>query len=153
MADGKVRRIDVPDEILAVDTLGNPNYSCAFELTGPLTDTRSAEDWLRGILEDAAMPMRLFILTGWVAALRLRLGPRPSPDHILGWKILSARPAEIIIGVEGAVLSAHQVVQVKDGKVVHATIVRYDRPVANVLWAASAPIHVRTIPYLMKHAR
>jgi hypothetical protein len=104
MADGKARRIDVPERILALDTLADPSYACAFEIAAPPVGTRSAGDWLRGIIEGAPRPMRWFIVTGWIAALRLRLGPRQSPDHVLGWKILSTSPTEIVIGVEGAAL-------------------------------------------------
>jgi hypothetical protein len=152
MADGKARRVDLPEAVQAVDTLPDPSYTCAFEIDVPLAGTRSAEEWLRAIMEDGPAPVRWFILAGWMAALRLRLGPRPSLNHVLGWKILSATPTEIVIGVEGATLSAHQVVQVQDAKAVHATIVRYDRPAARVLWAVAAPIHVRVIPYLMARA-
>ena len=41
MADRKARRIDIPDRILAVDTLADPSYTCAFEIIAPLVDTRS----------------------------------------------------------------------------------------------------------------
>jgi hypothetical protein len=75
----------------------------------------------------------------------------PSPDYVLGWKILSSSPAEIVIGVEGSLLTAQQVVEVQDGRVVHATVVRYKHPAARALWGVSAPIHVRTIPHLMEH--
>jgi hypothetical protein len=153
MADRKARRTDVPERILAVETFADPSYTCAFEIAAPATSTRSAEDWLRGIMEGAPRPMQWFILAGWVTALRLRLGPRPSPDHVLGWKILSASPTEIVIGVAGCLLSAHQVVEVQDGSAVHATIVRYKRPAARALWGMAAPIHIRTIPYLMDHTR
>jgi hypothetical protein len=153
MSDGKARRVGVPEGILGVDTLPNPGYTCAFGLVARPAGARSAEEWLRAIMEDGPKPMRWLILAGWIGALRLRLGPRPSPDHVLGWKILSVTRAEIVIGVKGATLSAHQVVQVNDGEVIHATIVSYDRPAARVLWAVAAPIHVRTIPYLMEHAR
>jgi hypothetical protein len=153
VADAKACRVDVPEAVLAMDTLPDPSYTCAFEIDAPPTDTRTAEEWLRAIMEDAPASLRWFILAGWVAGLRLRLGPRPSTDHVLGWKILSVTSTEIAIGVEGATLSAHQVVQVKDGRVLHATNVRYDRPAAPVIWALAAPIHVRMIPYLMEQAR
>jgi hypothetical protein len=153
LAEGKARRVGGAEKIQAVNSLSDPNYTCTFEITVPQLDRRPAEDWLRRIIEDAPRPMRWFILSGWIAALRLRLGPRPSPDHVLGWKILSATPAEVVIAVEGATLSANQVVQVQDGKVVHVTIVRYDRPAARLLWGVAAPIHSRVIPYLMDHAR
>jgi hypothetical protein len=151
-AGGRARRVDVPEEVKAVDTLPDPSYTCAFEIDVPPAGTRSAEEWVRAIMEDGPAPVRWFVLAGWIAALRLRLGPRPSLDHVLGWKILSATPTEIVIGVEGATLSAHQVVLVQDTKAVHATIVHFDRPAARVLWAVAAPIHVQVIPYLMASA-
>jgi hypothetical protein len=153
MATEKARRIDVPDSIQVTDTLGDLSYTCAFELTPRANDTRSAHEWLRAILEGAPGPLRRFILTGWIAILRLRLAPRPSADHVLGWKVVRDAPIETVIGVEGATLSAHQVVQVQETRVVHVTLVRYDRPLARLLWAVAAPIHVRVIPYLMDHAR
>jgi hypothetical protein len=151
-AEGKARRVDVPETFRAPDTLPDPSYTCAFEIDVAPADARSAEEWLRAIMEEGPAPVRWFILAGWIVALRLRLAPRPSPGHVLGWKILSASPTEIVIGVEGATLSARQVVQVEDARAVHATIVHYDRPAARVLWAVAAPIHVRVIPYLMTHA-
>jgi hypothetical protein len=151
MAHERAQRIDVPSEILAADTLTDPNYTCAF--TAPLTNVCPAENWFRAMFEDAPRSMRWFITTGWVAVLGLRLGPRPSPDHILGWKILSTAPTQVVIGISGSTLSAHQVAWVSNRNVVHVTIVRYDRPIARVLWALAAPIHVRAIPYLMQRAQ
>jgi hypothetical protein len=152
VADVKARRTEVPAMVLAVGTLAGANYMCAFEIAGLPPGSRSAEDWLRSIIEDAPRPMQWLIVTGWTTALRLRLGPRPSPDHVLGWKILSSSPTEIVIGVEGAALSAQQLVQVQADRVLHATFVRYERPVARALWGIAAPIHVRSIPYLMERA-
>ena len=153
METGKARRIDVPDSILVTDTLGDLGYTCAFELTPRANDARSAPEWTRAILEGAPGPLRRFIVTGWIAILRLRLAPRPSADHVLGWKVLLDTANETVIGVEGATMSAHQVVHVQETRIVHATLIRYDRPVARLLWAVAAPIHVRVIPYLMDHAR
>jgi hypothetical protein len=153
MADGRARRVDVPETVLARDSLSDPNYTCAFEIDEQPDDTRTAEQWLRAMLEGAGPALRSFIVTGWLGVLRLRLGPRPSNDHILGWKILSATPTKIVIGVEGSTLSAHQVVQCQDSKVVHVTIVHFDRSVAKAVWAVAAPIHVRTIPHFMNQAR
>jgi hypothetical protein len=151
--DNRTRRIDVPETVLAGDSLADPSYTCAFKILKELNDTRTAEEWLRAMLEEAGSALRAFLITGWIGALRLRLGPRPSTDHILGWKILSATPTKITIGVEGPMLSAHQVVHCRDSEVVHATIVHFDRSAAKVVWSVAAPIHVRTIPHLMKQAR
>jgi hypothetical protein len=153
MTNGGARRVDVPDSVLAGDSLFDPSYTCAFEIDKDPEDRRTPEAWLRQMLEGAGAALRQFVLIGWVGPLRLRLGPRPSTDHILGWKILSAEPNKVVIGVEGSMLSAHQVVHIRDSKVVHVTIVHFDRPVAKALWAGAAPIHVRTIPHLMNQVR
>jgi hypothetical protein len=145
------RRTDVPERILAMGPLADPSYSCAFAIAAPPSGARSAENWLRGIMEGAPAPMRWSIVAGWVGVLRLRLGPRPSPDHVLGWRVVSTSPTEIVIGVEGPLLSARQVVEVQQDAVLHPTIIRYDQPAARALWGMAAPIHVRTIPYLMEH--
>jgi hypothetical protein len=153
MASDRARRVDVPDSILETDTLGHPSYTCAFELASPANDARSAHEWLRAILEGAPGPLRRFVVAGWIAVLRLQLAPRPSSDHVLGWKVLLDTPQETVLGVEGPTLSAHQVVQVHESRIVHVTFVRYNRPVARLLWTVAAPIHVRVIPYLMDRAR
>ena len=146
------RRTEVPQTILAADNLPSPAYTCAFELASPGAGVRSAEAWLRAMFEDAHPALRAFIVSGWIGALRLRLGPRPSPDHVIGWKILSTTHEEIVIGVESPLVSAHQVLQVSEGTVTHVTLVHFERSVAKVVWGVAAPIHVRTIPHLMRRA-
>jgi hypothetical protein len=153
MADHRARRVDVPEHILTSDNLDEPNFTCAFEIDKEPSDTRTAEEWMRAMLEGAGFALRSFILSGWAGALRLRLGPRPSTAYILGWKILSTMAMKVTIGVEGSMLSAHQVVQCQDSKVVHVTIIHFNRSTAKAVWAIAAPIHVRTIPHLMTQAR
>jgi hypothetical protein len=144
--------VSVPESIMAEDELLAPNYTCAFEVDLQPTDTRTAEEWLRDMFEEARPALRRFILTGWVGVLRLRLGPRPAPNHVIGWQILSSTPEQIVIGVESPLVSAHQVLRIQNGKIVHVTIVRFERSGAGLIWGAAAPIHVRTIPHLMQQA-
>jgi hypothetical protein len=139
--------------VLADDSLISASYACAFEIDTTSTDSRTAEHWLRAMFEDASPVLRTFILSGWSGALRLRLGPKTSPQHIIGWKIMSVSQTKVVITVDGPVLSACQVVQISNGTVVHVTIVHFDRPAAKPIWAVAAPIHIRTIPYLLKQSR
>jgi hypothetical protein len=153
MAGERAHQIPVPASILDADTLDDPSYVCAFAIRSPPHNARTAEQWLRNMFEGAPRSWRAFILSGWIGALRLRLGPRPSPDHVTGWQILSNEPTSIVIAVEGPMLSAHQVVQIKEAEVIHVTIVHFARPVARPIWAVAAPIHIRTIPRLMNRVR
>ncbi|MCU1449767.1 MAG: hypothetical protein JWP02_1937 [Acidimicrobiales bacterium] len=148
----KARQVAVPEVVGALDTLARPNYTYACQVTAAAADDHSAEQWARAIFEGAPRLMRWLIVMGWKVGLGLRLGPRRSPSHVLGWTILSTTPTAVILGVQSFVLTAHLVVRVQDSKVVHATFVRYERALARVLWAAAAPIHSRVIPYLLNHA-
>ena len=148
----KARQVELPDGIRALDTLTDPSYTYACEIRAQPGDSRPAEQWARGVFEGAPRPLRWFIVTGWIVGLGLRLGPRPSASHVLGWKILSSTPTTIALGVDSFVLSAHLVVHVQDRRVVHATFVRYERRPARILWTAAAPIHRRVVPYLLRRA-
>lgn len=152
MGDGKARQVEVPEEARSIDTLAHPSYAYACEISASPLDERTAEAWLRAMFEESPASLRRFVVAGWILVLRLRLGPRRSPDHVLGWKVLSTTPDVAVIGVQGATLSAHHVMRIDGTTVVHVTFVRYDRPAGRILWAASAPIHVRVIPFLMNHA-
>jgi hypothetical protein len=134
-----------------VDPRG-PSYIYACEIITSPGGTRTAEAWLRAMFEDAPTPLRRFVVVGWVLVLRLRLGPRPSPDYVFGWKILSSTPTVVVIGVEGAMLSAQHVLRVDGSRVVHVALVRYNKLPDRALWATSVPVHVRVIPYVIGHA-
>jgi hypothetical protein len=148
----KARQVELPEGIRALTTLADSDYTYACELTTSTTDDRSAEQWARAVFEGAPRLFRWFIVTGWIVGLGLRLGPRPSPSHVLGWRILSAAPTAIVLGVESFLLSAQLVVQVQNSRVLHTTFVRYERRPARILWAAAEPVHRRVIPYLLGHA-
>jgi hypothetical protein len=146
------RRVDVADETRAVDTLPNPDYASAFEIARATTDTRTPEQWARATWEDCPRGLRLFLLTGWSVGLGLRLGPRPSPAHVLGWKIATATPEAIVLESRSRLMTGHNVVHTEGARVVWSTFMRFDKRPARALWSVAAPIHHRTIPYLLEQA-
>src|SRR5579875_3626765 len=100
----RVRRIAVVRETRA--TGNSPNYKDMFEVSIPDTDTRTAEQWVRAIFEDAPRPVRWFLLLGWRGVLGLRLGPRTSPDHILGWPIVTREPDAVCLKLHSTLLKS-----------------------------------------------
>src|SRR4051812_35933275 len=68
------------------------DYADAFEIVLPDSDHRSAEELGRCGLEEAPAAVREAIWTAHHHLLRLRLGPRTSPDHVLGWEIMTSQP-------------------------------------------------------------
>jgi hypothetical protein len=106
----------------------------------------------RATWEGAPRAVRWFLLTGWLAGLGLRLGPRPSPDHVLGWAIESATPAEIVLEARSWLIEGRNRVRVEGTRVRCTTDVRYERRLGRAVWALAVPIHLRMIRYLLERA-
>jgi hypothetical protein len=116
-------------------------------------DTRSAEQWARSTFEDAPAALLALILAGWTAGLGLKLGPRPSPDHVLGWKITKRTPQLVLFSVRARMIGHAQfVLQTESSRVLLTNFVRYETPWARPLWATVQPLHHLIIPYLLTHA-
>jgi len=145
-------RIEVAEEIRALDTLTTPDYASAYEVIAA-ADTRSPEQWARAVFEDAPRALRAFIVAGWIAGLGIQLGPRPSRDHVLGWKIAAARAGVIILSAHSVVLgTAHLVLRVKESQIVLASFVRYERRLAPAVWRIVSPMHHQILLYLLGRA-
>jgi hypothetical protein len=144
-----VHRVTVIDE---TEVLAGANYAGAFEVTASGADGRSPEQWVRDVFEGAPRAFRRFVVVGWRYVVGLRLGPWPSPDHVLGWRIVSATSEMIILEVRSAMVTARKTLRVEGSRVTMTTFVRYERPLARAIWAAIAPVHHQTEPYLLGHA-
>jgi hypothetical protein len=149
----RARRVDVSEQIRSVATLAKPHYAAAWEVAIADGDGRAAEQWARAVFEDAPRALRRLIVTGWTAGLGFRLGPRPSPDYVLGWRIVTVVPDLIILSVQSAQLGTAQLVlKLKSSRVVLASFVRYEKRRARSIWSAVQPVHHRLIPYLLGRA-
>ena|SRR2546423_12122135 len=153
MTTHAVRRIAVTQDDRAIDQVGTSNYAAAWEAAAAGVNTRSAERWARAIFEEAPAGLRRFIVAGWIAGLGLRLGPRSSPNHVLGWAIVSRSPDRMILGVHSVVLgTAYFALRVEASRIVLASLVRYEKPWAGAVWSLAKPLHHRIVPYLLAHA-
>jgi hypothetical protein len=148
---GSVRadRVEVSEE---TDALARASYASAFEVSGARLDARSAEQWARAAFEDAPAVLRSSVLIGWRYVLGLRLGPRRAPAHVLGWAIVRKATDSIVLEARSPLLTARKIVRIESSRVVMTTFVRYERRAGGVVWAAVAPVHHRTEPWLLAHA-
>ncbi len=117
------------------------DFACAYEIAIARDDNRSSEQWARAVWEGAPAPLRWFMLAGWRLVLGLRLGPRHSPDHILGWRIADRGPGETVCQLHSGFLDAHNVFGKADGMLVWSTFVTYRRPMARLIWPPAALLH------------
>jgi Protein of unknown function (DUF2867) len=149
----RARRIPVPiDE--PVGGRDRYDYADAFEIRVREPDARSAEMFTRHALEQAPSPVRWTI---WIAqryVLRLRLGPRTSPDHILGWKIVSSQPDVVRLEAESWLLRGVLMARRVDPTCARITTYVFyrRRAAARFLWKIVGPLHRRIARYLLEHA-
>ena len=134
------------------DVAGSLDYTDAVERGIADGDERTAEQWCRALFEGAPLVLRLALATGWRTLLLLRLGPRRSPDHILGWPIQSREERMIRLEASSPLLTSLLVVRLADDRVRFTTNVRYHHPIARPLWAAAKPVHRLMVPYLIDRA-
>jgi hypothetical protein len=146
----RVRRVPVRPDLLA--GLPGAQYSSAFELTDRDARRKTPEQWARAVFEDGPVLWRWVLSFGWRFGLGLRLDPKHSQSHVQGWPIVSSDADSISLAAESRWLSARDVFVVTDDSVTWVTIVRYDRPIARLLWGAAAPVHHRTVPWLFTRA-
>jgi hypothetical protein len=157
-ADGQAREgavsavvgsANVPEPIRSVDTLAHPSYADAFTIRTSGAGATSAEAWARTILErtpTGRSAPRLWRLLG------LRLGPRPSPEHVQGWWIAERGDRWIRLATSSRCMTAHAIVRVDEHEVTLALSIRADHPVAAMLWPPVAILHRRAVPGMLRQA-
>jgi hypothetical protein len=144
-----VQQHKVPEAINAI-AMAKPDYVDLFTATTSGSAERSPEDWARALVEGAAGLSGQFV---WRAVLGLRLEPRRSPDSVGGWRIADRGDSWLIVEASSWFLTAHVVLQIGDGQVSVATIVRYDRPIAALIWSPVSVIHRQAMPGLLRNAK
>jgi ketosteroid isomerase-like protein len=140
-----------PEAIRSLDTLASPDYVDMF--TAAVSDAaRKTPDQWRAVLEDLPGWLRRFILLGHRYLLGLRLQPRRSPDRLLDWRMGARGERWLRIETAGWFLTAHLVFHADAGQVSVATFVRYDRPIAAILWPPVSLVHRQVGLAMMRRA-
>jgi hypothetical protein len=140
---------NIPEAIRCLDTLASPDYVDLFTAATSGATDKSAEAWARAALEDTPTGRSAPVL--W-RRLGLRLGPTPSPDYVQGWKIADRGDDWIRIEAASWFMTAHAVIQVDDGRVSIALFLRYDRPIAALIWPPVSVMHRRAVPIMLRQA-
>lgn len=87
------------------------DYASTYAVVINGKDDRSAEQWARETFEGAPAVIRWLVVAGCRYVPGLNLGPRPSSDHVLGWKVASRSKDSIVLDVRSRMLTARQVVR------------------------------------------
>jgi hypothetical protein len=158
MGTGRVRRAVVPPGLREDGRFAGAGYASAFRLRaaeGAGGGGFGAEGWARAVFEGAPVVLRLVLVAAWSVGLGLRLGPRQSSGHVLGWEIEHADAGTVVLHARSRLLDAWNVVVAPGADaedVVWVTFVRFNRPAGRLLWGAAAPVHHVVLPCLLGRA-
>ncbi|GAA2580341.1 MULTISPECIES: DUF2867 domain-containing protein [Streptomyces] len=139
-----VRRIRIPSD--------GAHFASAFELPLSGLPRRTAEEWARTTFEDTPELLRELLRAGWRGVLGLRLGPRSSARHVIGWRTVEAGPGRITLEARAPALTARNVVTVDGTRLVWATYVNFERRTGRARWSLAAPVHHLAVPLLLGRA-
>jgi hypothetical protein len=146
----RARRIPVTADPRDLD--GPVDYVDGATVEVPVGDGRSPEQWFRSVFEGAPAALRAVMNVGWRFGLLLRLAPRTSPAHILGWRIVSSAPEVARVEAESVLLHSRLVLRLSDGAVVMTSNIRFRRASGRAVWLLAGPVHRRIVPYLLGRA-
>jgi hypothetical protein len=142
----------VPEAIRRLDTLVDPDYTDLFTAAPIHVTAKSPEGWARAIFDGAPAALRLLIPVVHRWLLGLRLGPRSSPAHILGWKISDRGEDYVTLEVACWFMTPHLLLKTEDNQISVATLICYDRSAARCIWPPVSIVHRHVGIALLRHA-
>jgi hypothetical protein len=134
-------------------TLARVDYQDRFAVEIGPTGHRTAEEWMRAMIDGAPLKLRWMLVSTWLA-LGLKLGPPWSPDRVLGWEVRSSTPDRVLVGAGSRYgMPAELLLERQESSLVMATFMQHDNAFARALWSVVAPRHQRVVPYVLGQVR
>jgi hypothetical protein len=134
-------------------TFGHHDYADAFTVVRRPDDHRDAEQWARDCLDGAPRAFTAVVPILWRRVVGFRMGPRPSPEHVLGWQVIGTTPETIELRTHGWQASAGVVIRVRERTVRFTTYFRYERRFpGRITWFVLGPVHRFFVPRLLRWA-
>jgi len=133
--------------IRALSPIAEPDYLDNFTLTGVGVGDTSAERWARTAFEGVAGRTGQVVWRG-IVGLHLRSGP----GRLAGWRIAGRGDGWVRLEARGWMLTAHVVFRVEGDRLSVATVIRYDRRIAALLWPPMAARHRGAVPRVLRAA-
>ena len=141
-----IQQRTIPKSILAVSGMDRADYIDVFTVTTNGAADATPEQWFRTALEDVAGRGGQFI---WRGVLGLRLKSQPSTERVAGWQIANRGEDWIRLEASSWFMTAHLVTRLSDGQLFAGTFIRYDHPIAPLIWVPASAVHRRTMPGLL----
>lgn len=139
----------VPKAVRAAAAVEDADYADLFTARVSNESELSPEAWARLILEQTPTGRAAPLV--W-RLLGLRLGPMPSTDHVQGWRIGWRGDDYVRLETVSWMMTASAVVCMRDGIVELGLFLRYDQPIARLVWVPVSLVHQRAVPLMLRQA-
>ena len=148
--DRWVSAVTLPAQARALSTLSRIDYEDAFRLDAGIQ--RSAEYWVRAMLNDAPLVVRSRLVAGWLA-LGLNLREPWSADRVLGWKVQHNDADVVLLAADSWLGLRGQLLFVSEpGGLLFGTLVQQNNRLVHSLWNAITDTHQHVVQSLLVHA-
>lgn len=137
----------LPADVRALTTLTDPDYADLYTATTS-AEGRPAERWARAVLEEAPLSRRSAYRL-W-RFLGLRLGPQGAPGHVQGWVIADQGDEWIRLETASWYMTVQAILRSAGTTVSVSLFLRYDHPVAPLVWAPVSVMHQRAVPIMLR---
>lgn len=138
---------NVDVDVLAMSLLDRVDYADHFVLAHETDPGQRPEQWARAMFGDTPDLIERFL---WSGILRLRLQSGRSAGTIAGWRITDRGDDWVSVAAASRSMSAVLVIRARASTVELATLVRYDRSRARLVWVPTAFVHRRLAPGLLR---
>ena len=133
----------MPEAIRRLSTFDPPDYVDLFVAPADDATSTSPERWARAAMEGAPALGRFL---AWEVGCGFRLEHTPAPDRIAGSKVTGCGDDWIRTEARSWFMTGQMVFRIEPTRVWFATFIRYDRPIAALLWGALSAVHRRVAP-------
>jgi Protein of unknown function (DUF2867) len=133
---------------------GEADYVDVFEVPIHPGDLRSAEEAFRDGLGEQPRAHGSLVLWIHRHVLRFHLGPRSSPEYVIGWRITLLEHNEMVLTTGGPLMRGQLTLRRQDdGRAVLTTRLHYRHKIAaRTVWAIIGPLHRAVAPRLMERS-
>jgi hypothetical protein len=148
----RARRVPAVADSL-VTRHGPPNYVDAYALEARRPLAGTAEEFARTALEDCHPSVGRAIRRVHQRVLGFRLASVDSPDHVIGWRIITNEPDVIHLEAAGPLGHAALVCRrVGAGGMNVQTFLWFDHWITRPIWVLVGPAHRGVAPRFMERA-
>jgi hypothetical protein len=143
---------EVPEAIRSLGALANADYADIVTATISETPGGTPDRLIQTALEGVPRGLLFFIPRFQRVFLGLRVKLRPSPDHLLGWKIADRGDNWIRLHAASWFLTGHVVAHIDEGRISLASFLHYDRRPAAFVWPPVSLVHRQVALALVRSA-